>query len=88
MYVLVGVGGWWGGVGAYSRLGAKFFYLQDGPLFEVGANSRLGAYSNKYGMKKSCSAKSSKKATSTQLKPYYSIINFFDLLKVKLNSPL
>ena len=26
-----------------------FFYLQDGRLFEVGANSRLGAYSNKYG---------------------------------------
>ena len=22
----------------------------DGPLFEVGANSRLGAYSNKYGI--------------------------------------
>ena len=66
----------------------KFFYLQDGRLFEVGANSRLGACSNKYGMKKSCSAKSSKKATSTQLKLYYSIINFFDLLKVKLSSPL
>ena len=30
----VGVGGRWGGVGAYSRLGT---------------NSRLGAYSNKYG---------------------------------------
>ena len=27
----------------------KFFCLQDGRLFEVGANSRLGAYSNKYG---------------------------------------
>ena len=27
----------------------KFFCLQDGCLFEVGANSRLGAYSNKYG---------------------------------------
>ena len=27
----------------------KFFNLQDGHLFEVGANSRLGAYSNKYG---------------------------------------
>ena len=26
----------------------KFFCLQDGCLFEVGANSRLGAYSNKY----------------------------------------
>ena len=28
----------------------KFFCLQDGRLFEVGANSRLGAYSNKYSM--------------------------------------
>ena len=28
----------------------KVFCLQDGRLFEVGANSRLGAYSNKYGM--------------------------------------
>ena len=27
----------------------KFFCPQDGRLFEVGANSRLGAYSNKYG---------------------------------------
>ena len=27
----------------------KFFCLQDWSLFEVGANSRLGAYSNKYG---------------------------------------
>ena len=27
----------------------KFFCLQDGRLFEVGANSRLGAFSNKYG---------------------------------------
>ena len=27
----------------------KFFYLQGGRLFEVGAYSRLGAYSNKYG---------------------------------------
>ena len=26
----------------------KFFCLQDGRLFEVGANSRLSAYSNKY----------------------------------------
>ena len=30
----------------------KFFCLYDGRLLEVGANSRLGAYSNKYG--KSC----------------------------------
>ena len=28
----------------------KFFCLLDGRLFEVGANSRLGVYSNKYGM--------------------------------------
>ena len=28
----------------------KFFCLQDGRLFEVGANLRLGAYSNKCGM--------------------------------------
>ena len=27
----------------------KFFCLLDGHLFEVGTNSRLGAYSNKYG---------------------------------------
>ena len=27
----------------------NFFYLEDGRLFEVGANSRLGGYSNKYG---------------------------------------
>ena len=27
----------------------KFFCLQDGRLFKVGANARLGAYSNKYG---------------------------------------
>ena len=26
-----------------------FFCLEDGRLFEVGANSRLRAYSNKYG---------------------------------------
>ena len=27
----------------------NFFSFWDGQLFEVGANSRLGAYSNKYG---------------------------------------
>ena len=27
----------------------NFFCLKDGRLFEVGANSRLGAYSNTYG---------------------------------------
>ena len=31
----------------------KFFCLQDGRLFEVGTNSRLGVYSNKYGNGKS-----------------------------------
>ena len=35
------------GVGAYLRLGAFELFL---PLFKVGANSRLGAYSNKYGI--------------------------------------
>ena len=51
------------GVGAYFSLSSrgrevgwgwaliKFFCLQDGRLFEVGPNSRLSAYSNKYGMK-------------------------------------
>ena len=35
---------------AYSTPGAYYlFYLQDGRLCEVGADSRLGAYSNKYG---------------------------------------
>ena len=39
------------GVGANSRLGASQTFLpQDGRLFEVGANSRFGAYSNKYGI--------------------------------------
>ena len=28
----------------------NFFCLWDGRLFDVGANSRLGAYSNKYGI--------------------------------------
>ena len=31
----------------------QFFCLRDGRLFEVGANSRLGAYSNKYGKSQS-----------------------------------
>ena len=53
------------GVGAYFSLSLrgreagwgwaliKFFCLQDRRLFEVGANSRLDAYSNKYGNGKS-----------------------------------
>ena len=28
----------------------NFFCVQDGHLFKVAANSRLGAYSNKYGI--------------------------------------
>ena len=37
-------------VSAYSRLGLYYFFLPlVWRLFEVGANSRLGAYSNKYG---------------------------------------
>ena len=51
-------------VGAYSRWVLIrgwaliiFFYLQDGRLFEVGANSRLGAYSNKYGTQNPSSSK-------------------------------
>ena len=55
------MGGTRKGVGAYLSLSLRgrevgwgwvlvnFFYLQDGHLFEVGTNSRLGAYSNKYG---------------------------------------
>ena len=55
------MGGTRKGLGAYLSLSLrgrelewgwaliKFFCLQDGRLFEVGANSRLGAYSNKYG---------------------------------------
>ena len=32
----------------------QFFCLRDGRLFEVGANSRLGTFSNKYGMRCGC----------------------------------
>ena len=35
----------------------NFFCLQHGRLFEVGANSRLGAYSNKYGIIALCISK-------------------------------
>ena len=54
------MGGTRKGVGAYLSLSLRgrevgwgwalilFFCLQDGRLFEVDANSRLGAYSNKY----------------------------------------
>ena len=43
----------WGGVGwalIRGRALINFFCLWDGRLFEVGANSRLGAYSNKINM--------------------------------------
>ena len=39
----------WGWVLIRGLALIKFFCLQDGHLFEVGANSRLGAYWNKYG---------------------------------------
>ena len=40
------------GVGAYSRLGAYYLFRPSGwaLIREVGANSRLGTYSNKYGI--------------------------------------
>ena len=37
-------GGRWGGDGRSFEAGRLFFCLQDGRLFEVGANLRLGAY--------------------------------------------
>ena len=46
----MGVGGRWGGWALIRGwVLINFFCLQDGRLFEVGAISRLGAYSNKYG---------------------------------------
>ena len=44
--------GWGAGWGLLIRGWAlrNVFCLQDGRLFEVGANSRLGAYSKKYGI--------------------------------------
>ena len=47
------MGGGGGGVGlAFVRGWAliNFFCLKNGRLFEVGANSRSGFYSNKYGI--------------------------------------
>ena len=45
------MGGWWGGGGRlFEARRLLSFCLQDGRLFEVSANSRLGAYSNKYGI--------------------------------------
>ena len=53
-----GVGGgclfvfdWEGEGGGVGWALINFFSLWDGRLIEVGANSRLGAYSNKYGIK-------------------------------------
>ena len=45
----MGVGGRPGGVGVLIQRCAfrQFFCLQDGRLFEMGANSRLSAFSNK-----------------------------------------
>ena len=54
----------------------NFFCLYDGRLFEVGANSRLGAYSNKYG---SC---------NTTLKHYAVIVKFTHLERSSLISSL
>ena len=39
----------WGWVLIRGWAFINFFYLQGGRLFEVGADSRLGTYSNKYG---------------------------------------
>ena len=47
----VGVRGRWALIRGWALI--NFFRLKDGRLFEVGANSRLGAYSNKYGNFKS-----------------------------------
>ena len=46
-FVQEGVG--WGWVLIRGWALNNFFCLKDGGLFEEGANSRLGAYSNKYG---------------------------------------
>ena len=43
---------WWGWALIRGWALINFFHLKDGRLFEVGANSRLGAYSNKYGNSK------------------------------------
>ena len=43
----------WGWVLIRGWVLIKFFCLQDERLFEVGTNSRLGVYSNKYGNGKS-----------------------------------
>ena len=42
-----GVGWGWAIIRGWALI--TFFCLQDGCLFEVGANARLGAYSNKDG---------------------------------------
>ena len=43
------IGGRRGGALMRGWAFVNFFCLWDGRLFEVGANSRLGAYSNNYG---------------------------------------
>ena len=45
----MGVGGRWGEVGAYSKLGGRLLTFS---TFRMGAYSRLGAHSNKYGILK------------------------------------
>ena len=45
-----GVGAGWGWALIRGWVLINFFCLKNGRLFEVGANSRLGAYSNKYGI--------------------------------------
>ena len=43
----MGARSWWALIRSWAFI--NFFCLWDGRLFEVGVNSRLGAYSNKYG---------------------------------------
>ena len=47
----------------------NFFCLRDGRLFEVGANSKLGAYSNKYGS--SAAVRGPYMTFNPQCFPYY-----------------
>ena len=52
-YLSLSGSGRWGGDGRLFEDGRLLNFsdcLQDGRLFEVGANSRLGTYLNKYGI--------------------------------------
>ena len=51
----------------------EFFCLQDGRLFEVGANSRLGAYWNKYSI---CN-RSSRLPCLNNKYPQLSVVNLY-----------